>query len=186
MEPGERIIFRGHRSWLSMPRFVLKALALSLIAGVLTGTASTVADGRVHSGRVVLGVLGCAVVLAALGQIRRLRTTYCVTTRRVVIQRGLLMPRARQAPLAWVRDLAIRQSALGRMMGVGTVEFDVAAADGRRFTFRGVDEPGWIAGAVDHALHERERSRDAADARAPQRCEDVPAVSGLLRAVPRM
>lgn len=146
--PDEEVIFCGHPSWLSMIGFLVRGLVLSLVVGVASGVAATLASGHQQSGIVVLGVLGMFALVMLRGQARRMRTTYTVTDRRVAVQRGLVARRVQQARLEHVQDVRVRQSLLGRALGVGSVHFDTVGADIR---FRGVEDPRWIVRAVDAA-----------------------------------
>lgn len=156
--PGEQVLFRGHPSWLSMRTFVLRALLLCLVTGVAAGVASAVVDGRSHPQWVVAAALGTALLKAILGQLRRARTTYWITTQRVVVRRGLLRRRRLEAGLDRVYDVRLRQSLLDRTFGVGTVELEVPG--GPPLALRGVEDPRWVAAAVEWAVAERDRAWD--------------------------
>jgi uncharacterized membrane protein YdbT with pleckstrin-like domain len=161
-EPGEEIFFDGHPSWRSMTSFYFKGLLASLVAGALAGVASAIADGHVQVGWVIAVVLVVYLALIAVGQIRRLQTTYAITNRRLTIETGLLSRELHQTRLERVQNVNTSQSLFERMLFVGTVDFDTAAEADFEFSFRGVSDPRRIVKTVDRALHEL-RGGEAAD-----------------------
>jgi uncharacterized membrane protein YdbT with pleckstrin-like domain len=158
-EPGEQVFFHGHPSWLSMPGLYVKGLVGALIAGVLAGLASagTASTGKVHSGWVIVAVFVVFALVSLRGYLRRLRTTYTITDRRLAIGTGLFSRAVHEARLERVQNVYSRQTMLERLLGVGTVDFDTAAGADFDFTFRGVADPRELARTVDHVLHDRER-----------------------------
>lgn len=155
-EPGEEVFFRGHPSWLSMVRLLVKGLLTSLLLGIAAGLASAVAGGRVQTGWVIGAVLATLTVIFAIGQTRRMRVTYSITSHRLAIETGLLSRDLRQARLERVRNVDCRQSLCERALGIGTVDVETAGEPGPRFRFRGVDDPRRIVRAVDRALRHSE------------------------------
>lgn len=151
-EPGEEVFFRGHPSWLSMMRLLVKGLVLSLILGVAAGIASALADGRVQTVWVLGAVLGTLLLVYAVGQTRRCRVTYCISSHRLAIETGLVSRDLRQARLERVQNVSCRQSLYERGLGIGTVDFETAGELELAFRFRGVDDPRRIVRAVDRAL----------------------------------
>jgi uncharacterized membrane protein YdbT with pleckstrin-like domain len=99
-------------------------------------------------------VLVAFVVILATGLVRRLRTTYTITNRRLTIDTGLLSRDLHETRLERVQNVNSRQSVLERMLRVGTVDFDTAAGAEFDFAFRGVGNPRQIVRTVDRALHE--------------------------------
>jgi uncharacterized membrane protein YdbT with pleckstrin-like domain len=84
--------------------------------------------------------------------LRRTATTYTVTDRRLVIERGLVRRDVQEAPLWHVQNVFARQSIRQRMLGVGSVHFDTAAGADFDFCFAGVQRPRELIRAVDRAL----------------------------------
>src|SRR5205085_12483023 len=99
-------------------------------------------------------VLACFVVVAIVGLVRLLRTTYTVTNQRLTIEVGLLSRDLHHARLARVQNVSSSQTLLQRMLRVGTVDFDTAGEAGFDFSFRGVANPREIVRTVDRALRE--------------------------------
>lgn len=137
-----------------MAQFYFKGLLASVAAGVLAGLLSAIAAGHVEIGWVIVAVLAVFVVMIAAGQLRRLATTYSITNQRLTVETGLLSRELHQTRLERVQNVNSIQSLAGRLLGIGTVEFDTAAEAGFGFSFRGVGDPRGIVRTVDRALHE--------------------------------
>jgi uncharacterized membrane protein YdbT with pleckstrin-like domain len=144
LEPGEQTIFEGHPSWRSILGFYVKGL---LVTAVLVAIAVLVLD---TGPAVVVGVVAVALVLAG-GYLKRIFTTYVITNKRLYIKRGIVARREQQTQLDRVQNVNTSQSALQRLLQVGTVDFDTAAGDDYDFTFAGVAEPQDVVQAVHRA-----------------------------------
>lgn len=153
-EPGEVVFFHGHPSVLSLTRFYFKGLLVSIGAGVLAGIVTAVAVGHVQTGWVIAAVLLVFVIVLAAGQLRRVQTTYSITSRRLTIETGLLSKQLHQTRLERVQNVNSTQSLIGRFVRIGTVDFDTAGESEFDFSFHGVRDPRDIVRTVDRALHE--------------------------------
>ncbi len=154
-EPGEYLVFRGHPSWRSMLGFYLKWLLVAVVAGTAAGVASRSAGHRAQPLWVIAGVLIVFVIGLLRGALRRARTTYTITDRRLTIELGLLSREVHEAGLDRIQNVRCRQSLTQRMLGVGTLEFDTAGGAEFDFALRGVEHPRRLARAVDRARQER-------------------------------
>ncbi len=134
--------------------FWFRGLAISLLAGVAAGVAGVIADHHVQTPWVIAAVLVVFGAAIAAGQLRRLRTTYSITNRRLTIEIGIFARDLHQTRLERVQNVNARQSVLERMLRIGTVDFDTAGEARFDFTFRGVEDPRGIVRTVDRALHE--------------------------------
>jgi uncharacterized membrane protein YdbT with pleckstrin-like domain len=152
-EPGEEIFFHGHPSWRSLTAFYVKGLIGSLVVGVLVGVITRIADHHVKIGWVVVAIVVVFVVLVAIGQVRRLQTTYSITNQRLTIETGLLSKQLHQTRLERVQNVNCDQSLGDRILQIGIVDFDTAAEADFDFSFRGVGDPREIVRTVDRALH---------------------------------
>jgi uncharacterized membrane protein YdbT with pleckstrin-like domain len=152
-EPGEEIFFHGHPSWRSLAPFYFKGLLASLVVGVIVAVISRVADHHVKVALVVIAVAVVFVVLVAIGQLRRIQTTYSITNQRLTIQTGLLSRDLHQTRLERIQNVNSSQSLWDRILQIGTVDFDTAAETEFDFSFRGVGDPQEIVRTVDRALH---------------------------------
>jgi uncharacterized membrane protein YdbT with pleckstrin-like domain len=151
-QPGEVVLFRGHPSWLTLTPMLIKGAVLALVAGVLAGLASAVSGGHVLVAWVIVGVLAVFVLVLGLGQMRRMRTTYAITTRRLLIETGLFSRQLHEAHLHRIQNVNAMQSLPQRLFRIGTVRFDTAGEYGFDFYFYGVENPRRIVRTVDGAL----------------------------------
>jgi uncharacterized membrane protein YdbT with pleckstrin-like domain len=152
-DPGEQIFFHGHPSWRSMAPFYLKGLLVALVAGVIAGVVTRIADHHVEAGWVAAAVVVVFIVLAAIGQLQRIQTTYSITNQRLTIETGLLSKQVHQTRLERIQNVNSEQSLADRLLRIGTVDFDTAAEADFDFSFRGVGDPRGIVRTVDQALH---------------------------------
>ena len=145
LESGESVIFEGHPSWRSIIGFYLKGIvatavivAIAILAGMATGLAA--------------GIGAALLVLTVLaGWLKRLFTTYVITSRRLYIKRGFIARHEQQTQLSRVQNVNTNQSVLQRLLVVGNVDFDTAAGDDYDFSFKGVASPQEVVQAVHRA-----------------------------------
>jgi len=140
-----------------MLAFHLKGVLLAVLAGVAAGVATRLANRHVQAGWVVLAVVAVFLVALLVGAVRRTVTTYTVTDRRLVIERGLLTREQQETRLERVQNVACRQTVRQRLLRVGTVHFDTAAGADFDFSFVGVAHPRELVRAVDRALQDMPR-----------------------------
>jgi uncharacterized membrane protein YdbT with pleckstrin-like domain len=149
LHPGEHVVFEGHPSWRGLLSFYIGGVAAAAAVGVIVGLI----------GEFWLGlVVGAALValLLVFGFVKRMSTTYMVSTQRLYIRRGLLSKRMQQTRIDRVQNVNTNQSLRERLLRVGTVDFDTAGTDDSEFRFVGIANPGEVVNAVDRA------QRDAA------------------------
>jgi uncharacterized membrane protein YdbT with pleckstrin-like domain len=145
LSPGERVIFQGHPSWRAILGFYLKGI---LVAAVLGAIAKLAGAG---GGTVFLIVLAVIAITVLAGFVKRVATTYTITTRRLNIKRGILSREIQETRLERVQNVNYRQSIYQRLMQIGDVDFDTAATDDYNFVFVGVADPGDVVHRVDQA-----------------------------------
>jgi uncharacterized membrane protein YdbT with pleckstrin-like domain len=138
-----------------MPGFHVKGLLAAVLVGAIAGLISAIVDGNVQVPWVIVAVLAVFVANLGIGIVRRLQTTYTVTTERLTIERGLMTRVLHETRLERVQNVNLRQSLLDRMLAVGTIDFDTAGGAAYDFAFVGVAEPKRLARTVDTALRER-------------------------------
>jgi uncharacterized membrane protein YdbT with pleckstrin-like domain len=148
LSEGETIIYEGHPSWRSTLTFYVKGLGIAIVIGLL---AALIAGGTFTVTVAVFVVLAATVVV---GFVKRMATTYSVTSKRLHIKRGLISRRVQETRLYRVQNVNTEQGPLERMLGIGSVDFDTAGTDDSDFTFTGIADPEGIAHKVDHASHE--------------------------------
>lgn len=137
-----------------MLAFYLRGLLVAIVAGVIAGIVTRIANGGVQAGWVTAAVLVFFIIVLVWGLVRRISTTYTITNRRLTIRTGLLSREMHETRLERVQNVNSRQRLLERMLGVGAVDFDTAGSAEFDFSFRGVDDPAQIVRTVDQALHD--------------------------------
>jgi uncharacterized membrane protein YdbT with pleckstrin-like domain len=147
LHPGESIVFEGHPSWRALLAFYIGGVAAAVAVGVIAGLIWSWSVGF------LVGVVLLAAALA-FGFVKRMSTTYLVSTQRLYIRRGILSKRMQQTRIDRVQNVNTDQSLLGRILRVGTVDFDTAGSDDSEFRFVGIASPGEVVRAVDKAQRE--------------------------------
>lgn len=138
-----------------MLSFHARGLLAAILVGVVAGLASAAPSGAVETGWVIAAVVAVFAVVIGAGAVRRARTTYTITSRRLTIETGLMARDIHETRLEQIQNVNCRQTLLERVLDVGTVTFDTAGGAAFDFSFNGVDEPRRIVRTVDHALGER-------------------------------
>lgn len=126
MVPGETLIYETRLHWIVMlGHLAVGCLLLGipgalLLAYALSHTEMDLTDLRLmESGGVALLVCGLIVIL--IGVTRRNATEMAVTNHRVVIKKGLLSRKTIEMLLNKVESIEISETAVGRMLGYGTI-----------------------------------------------------------------
>jgi len=144
LHSGEEIVFEGHPSWRSILGFYIKGLLVAAAAGVIAWLAKSVGLG--------VGVgIAVFVLVVLVGLVRRVSTSYVVTTQRLHIRRGILSRHVQQTRIDRVQNVNTNQSLLERVLRVGTVDFDTAGTEDSDFSFEGIASPHQVVAAVDRA-----------------------------------
>ena len=141
--------------------FHLKGLVSAVLAGAIAGVVTASAGGKVQVPWVILAVLVVFGAGLVVGLVRRLQTTYTITSQRLTIDRGLLSREMHETRLDRVQNVNSSQTLIERMLGIGTVDFDTAGSAEFDFSFRGVEHPRQIVRTVDLALRELHRGPGA-------------------------
>lgn len=149
LRAGERILYEGRPSWRALLSFYASGIVGALIVGALVWL---IGDSTVTGVAVVVGIVAVTVVV---GWVRRLFTTYLITTQRLRIARGVLRRRVQETRLDRVQNVNYDQSLFDRIVNVGTVDFDTAGSDDSEFRFEWVNGPERVVRAVDEAMAER-------------------------------
>ena len=151
LHPGEDVIFEGHPSWRATLGFYLKGLALALLAAAIAAVVTRILDDEVNWGIVIAAFLVVEGLAMLIGFVKRMTTVYTITSQRLRIQKGLVSRKVQQTQIERVQNVNTSQSALQRLLRVGTVDFDTAGTDDSNFVFTGVSEPAEVVAAVDSA-----------------------------------
>ncbi len=151
LEDGEQLIFEGHPSWRSILGFYLKGVVAVALGGAAVGVATRLAGDEVDGGLVTLVVIVLLAIVLVAGYVKRLFTTYTITDHRLHIRRGIVARAEQQTLITRVQNVNTHQSVLQRMLAIGNVNFDTAAADDYDFEFGGVASPHDVVDAVHRA-----------------------------------
>ena len=135
----------------------LKGLLAAVAAGAIVGLISAAIKSGVQVAWVVAAVLVVLAITALLAFIRRMATTYTITSHRLTIRLGILSRQLHETRLDRVQNVGTNQSLLDRMLGIGTVDFDTAGGAGFDFAFHGIASPEHIVHTVNQALHQEGR-----------------------------
>ena len=124
--PGETVIYETRLHWIVMLWHIVLASLLLGLPGVLllyyalseTGIESKTLH-VMEGGGVALLLCGAIVILT--GMIRRNATEMAVTNRRVVIKTGMASRKTIEMLLGKVESIEVSETAVGRMLGYGTI-----------------------------------------------------------------
>ena len=147
LHPGEHVVFEGHPSWRALLSLYIGGVVAAAVVGVVVALITSVVVG-VLVGAALFGLL------LVVGLVKRMSTTYLVSSQRLYIRRGLLSKRVQQTRIDRVQNVNTEQSLRQRILRVGTVDFDTAGSDDSEFRFVGIANPTEVAGAVDRAQRE--------------------------------
>jgi uncharacterized membrane protein YdbT with pleckstrin-like domain len=152
--PDERVIFQGHPSWRSILGFYIKGVFLAVLAGAVTALVTRIAQDEVKVGTVAVVAVAVVAVVLLVGFVKRVSTTYSITSERLHIRRGIVARRVQETRIERVQNVNTNQSIVERILQVGTVDFDTAGTTDSDFAFRGVAQPEKVMRAVDEAQRE--------------------------------
>ncbi|MCW3040799.1 MAG: hypothetical protein JWM31_2704 [Solirubrobacterales bacterium] len=144
LHPGEKIIFEGRPSWRSILGFYVVGLIVAVVAGGIAKVADQTSTG-------VIAFVVIFAIVVVVGFLKRIGTSYTITSERLHIRRGLLSRSVQQTKLERVQNVNTEQSFFERVLQIGTVDFDTAGTDDSDFTFAGVANPEEVVRAVDVA-----------------------------------
>ncbi len=144
LSSGEQVIFQGHPSWRAILGFYLKGVLVAIVLGVI----AKLVNGNGTAFLVILVVIALTVLA---GFVKRVATTYTITSRRLNIKRGIFSREIQETRLERVQNVNYRQSVYQRLMQIGDVDFDTAATDDYNFVFYGVADPAGVVHSVDQA-----------------------------------
>ncbi|HEY2769643.1 MAG TPA: PH domain-containing protein [Solirubrobacteraceae bacterium] len=157
-EPGEEVFFTGHPSWRSILAFYLKGLVLTIVAGAIAGIVTRATGRSVDVAWVALVVVVGLLIMVVAGLLRRISTTYTISSRRLAITTGILSKEHHETRLERVQNVNSSQSVVERLLRVGDVQFDTAGSADYNFAFLGVSGPQQIVRTVDRALRDLQQS----------------------------
>jgi uncharacterized membrane protein YdbT with pleckstrin-like domain len=130
--PGETLLYRTRHHWLVLlgpliggSSLLVPGLAL-LMEAIDKRDSAGLAVGRATISPKVMAIAGAVLVLAAIitftyGVAKRNATEMAVTNRRVLIKSGMGSRRTLDLMLSRVESIGVEESAVGRMLGYGSV-----------------------------------------------------------------
>jgi uncharacterized membrane protein YdbT with pleckstrin-like domain len=124
--PSEIFLYRDHPSWLYFYALILLGVFVVCVAGA--------------SAETVVSVI-CIILAIAYARYRRL---YTVTAQRIIMRIGLIANNSNEMEIRHIRGINVRQGAIERMLGVGTLEIISAADGGAEVVFRGIRNPNEV------------------------------------------
>lgn len=160
----EVLIWQGHPSWranaLWLLRWGLLALVPLIVVSILAGNGLD--TGLAVWQWVLISAVLVGIVLV-IDIVRRLRTLYQITTRRIRIRRGILSRHTQSTSIARLQGIDVEQSLFARMLQIGSVDFDTAGTEERAgdFRFVGVTQPYELVRQVEARLADVHESQAA-------------------------
>ena len=124
--PGETVIYETRLHWIVMLGHLIVGWLLLGVPGVLllvyalSHTSMDSTDLRLMEGGGV-ALLVCGLIVILIGVTRRSATEMAVTNHRVVIKTGLMSRKTIEMLLNKVESIEISETAVGRMLGYGTI-----------------------------------------------------------------
>ncbi len=145
---GEEVLLLLHPSrWGYAWHFLLGVLLLA------AGAFIPLVEGR------IIAVLA-GVFYAGYTEMRRRRTTYFVTTRRVIGERRVISRRISTVAYSHITDLHLAQSFRGRLTGTGTISINTAGKDGFEMVMEHIPRAEQVRSTIDSRMIEHQSGRD--------------------------
>jgi uncharacterized membrane protein YdbT with pleckstrin-like domain len=127
----EQVVLDLHPHW---KRLLVPALLVPVVVGVATYLLFVLPDGSTRT-PLQWTVIGLAVIVLARFSVWPFvgwqTTNYVLTTRRVVIRRGVFARSGRDIPLTRVNDVSFEHSLLDRLLRCGTLTIESAGERGQ-------------------------------------------------------
>jgi uncharacterized membrane protein YdbT with pleckstrin-like domain len=147
LHPAEDVVYDGHPSWRGLLSFYISGTLIVAVIGVIIVVAASTAVG-------IIAFVVLFALMLLVGFVRRMATSYMITSQRLYIRHGILSKQEQQTRIDRVQNVNTNQSLIQRILFVGTVDFDTAGTDDSEFRFVGVSSPARIVQAVDRAQRE--------------------------------
>lgn len=153
---GEKLIWEGRPTWKWSISFLLKWGSiglLPLIIGIVFNRFFDVPVSWFFAATVIF-IAGVTV----LAWLKRLDSHYTVTTRRVIVRRGIANRNERSASIDRIQNVNTKQGLYGRVLNFGDIEFDTAGSDtgDSDLALRGINDPHNMRDTFDRELLQRD------------------------------
>lgn len=155
---GENLIWQGRPTWKWSVSFMVKWGLVGLIPLIVGIVVNRVADVSIALFFAATVIFIAAVVV--LAWIKRLDSHYTVTSRRVIVRRGIANRNERSASIDRIQNVNTRQGFYGRILNFGDIEFDTAGSDvgDSDLALRGINDPHQMRDLLDRELLGREKT----------------------------
>jgi len=148
---SESMIWEGHPTWRAMLSFHVRGIVVTLALFLLLIVIRWLGVGISSLSIGAVLVVGIAITIG-VGWLRRFFTEYTITTKRLNIRQGILSKTESSTNVDRIQNITVRQTAVDRMLKVGSIEFDTAGdSNSDRFSFIGVNEPQDLRERIMHA-----------------------------------
>ncbi|HRC06829.1 MAG TPA: PH domain-containing protein [Miltoncostaeales bacterium] len=160
LHPTERLIWRGHPAARAYVGWYAKWGILAILPALVT-TLMRSQDrgiGMAYWKWVALSVV-LLVLLVGIDVVRRATIDYVVTDQRIRIRRGTLSRREQSTNIEKIQNINTFQSVLGRMLGIGDVEFGTAGSEvaDASLRFEGIARPHELVARLEgHRTRDQE------------------------------
>ena len=156
----EELLLQEHPSWRSIVGFYIVGAVAAAAALVATALLTNVIGDETNWPIAVAVGVGILVVVLLVGFVKRVGSTYSVTTRRVNVTHGIVARKSQESRVGRIQSTTTQQSFLGRILGVGDVVLDSAASEEDEIRFIGVRDPQRVSRAIDRLLAGHDASSD--------------------------
>ena len=155
---GENLIWQGRPTWKWSVSFMVKWGLVGLIPLIVGVVVNRVADVSIALFFAATVIFIAAVVV--LAWIKRLDSHYTVTSRRVIVRRGIANRNERSASIDRIQNVNTKQGFYGRILNFGDIEFDTAGSDvgDSDLALRGINDPHQMRDLLDRELLGREKT----------------------------
>jgi membrane protein YdbS with pleckstrin-like domain len=155
--PGEKVIYETRLHWIVMlGHVIVGCLLLDLPAAVLIYYALSQNGTETRDAHLMLGggvaLFICGAVVILIGMVRRNATEMAVTNHRVVIKTGLIGRKTIEMLLNKVESIEVSETALGRMLGYGTIV--IIGTGGTSDPFHKMAHPLEFRSQVQHQIEQ--------------------------------
>jgi uncharacterized membrane protein YdbT with pleckstrin-like domain len=158
LSEDEELVYDLRPHWLTLVVPVL--ITIAVVIGVGAAWVVMPAGDLQQPGRLAVGVLGLAVLLATVvGRVLRWATTHFVlTTERLIFRSGVVAKFGREIPLERINDVTFSQSLFERMIGAGDLLLESAGEHGQS-RFSNIRDPEAVQLEIYRQMEANDRRR---------------------------
>ena len=126
LNPGEVVVANVRQHW-----WYLAGAAAAMMVVLAGGIAALVVRAQEAVDALVLAVLVVALGWLLARYLKWLTIRLIITSRRVMLRRGILTKLTREIPLEHLSDISVKQSMLERVIGAGSLILESAGRESR-------------------------------------------------------